>query len=234
MSKSSSSTPLTSSQVIHFVPNWIGYGRVACSLASFLLMMSQKDYWLLAIVLYLANFIGDLFDGLVARKLDQCSTYGGVLDMVTDRCSTMGLLMILSVEYVPVDATLAFPCFQGAFLGLVLLDISSHWVQTYSALSTGHHHKSAEGNEGRNILVRWFYQYYYFFGYLCVGAELTYVALYARLYVGEEWRPLLDAFLYVSTPGCVAKQVVNLAQLTSGFQAIARYDAEQINRSKKS
>jgi hypothetical protein len=42
---------------------------------------------------------------------------------------------------------------------------------------TGAHHKSLEGNKGKNFLVRWFYQYYWFFGYLCVGAELTYILL---------------------------------------------------------
>ena len=29
-------------------------------------------------------------DGLVARKMNQTSTFGGLLDMVTDRCSTLG------------------------------------------------------------------------------------------------------------------------------------------------
>ena len=116
-------------------------------------MMAFPQQWLLAIGLYLLNFIGDLFDGLVARKLDQCSSFGGILDMLTDRCSTAGLLMILSVEYIPIDEALSFPYFRMAFLLLVLLDVSSHWMQTYSVLATGHHHKSKEGNEGRNILV---------------------------------------------------------------------------------
>lgn len=116
-------------------------------------MIAFPHQWLLAISLYLLNFIGDLFDGLVARKLNQCSSFGGILDMLTDRCSTAGLFMILSVEYIPVDEALAFPFFRIVFLLLVLLDVSSHWMQTYSVLATGHHHKSKEGNEGRNILV---------------------------------------------------------------------------------
>jgi phosphatidylglycerophosphate synthase len=31
-----------------------------------------------------------VIDGLVARKLNQTSTFGGLLDMVIDRCSTLG------------------------------------------------------------------------------------------------------------------------------------------------
>ena len=230
-------TTISGNDVVHFVPNYIGYARVACALASFILM-TLDTCWLLATALYLSNFVGDLFDGLAARKLDQCSTYGSVLDMVTDRCSTLGLLFILSVEYSEIDASMNAPWFRLAFLALVLLDISSHWVQTYSALSTGHHHKSEAGNKGRSFLVRWFYQYYYFFGYLCVGTEFTYVSLYVRKKLmeneGHDWiQQALDLFLYICIPGCIAKQFVNVAQLTSGFSAIAAHDAEQINNKRK-
>jgi phosphatidylglycerophosphate synthase len=50
-------------------------------------------------MLYLYSFTADLFDGMAARKFNQCSTFGGLLDMVTDRCSTLGLLFVLYGEY---------------------------------------------------------------------------------------------------------------------------------------
>ena len=49
----------------------------------------------------MSSFVGDLFDGMAARKFKQESSFGGLLDMVTDRCSTTGLLYILSTEYKP-------------------------------------------------------------------------------------------------------------------------------------
>ena len=52
-----------------------------------------------AIASYIYSFAADLFDGMAARKFNQCSTFGGLLDMVTDRCSTLGLLFILYGEY---------------------------------------------------------------------------------------------------------------------------------------
>jgi len=45
------------------------------------------------------SFAADLFDGMAARRFNQCSSFGGMLDMVTDRCSTLGLLFILYGEY---------------------------------------------------------------------------------------------------------------------------------------
>jgi len=46
--------------------------------------------------------------------------------MITDRCSTAGLLHVLSFEY---NEYVTFPLFRVLFMGLILLDISSHWCQ---------------------------------------------------------------------------------------------------------
>jgi len=62
-------------------------------------MICSPAYWIIAITCYVASFVGDLFDGMAARKYNQCSTFGGLIDMVTDRCSTAGLLCVLSREY---------------------------------------------------------------------------------------------------------------------------------------
>ena len=117
-----------------------------------------------------------------------------------------------------------------------MLDVASHWCQMYAATSRGgRHHKSAAGNAGRSRLVQAYYASYPFFGYCCVGTELTYVALYvrARLAEGSHPRGALAAgigyFLMVSVPACTAKQVVNLSQLGSSCYAVAEGDAARKN-----
>jgi CDP-diacylglycerol--inositol 3-phosphatidyltransferase len=92
------------------------------------------------------------------------SNYGAVLDMVTDRCSTAGLLVVLSHLY---------PKYMLVFLYLLILDFSSHWYHMYSSKG---HHKSVAGD--RNLLLRLYYGVYPFFGYCCVGTELFYILLY--------------------------------------------------------
>ena len=89
----------TAGDVLWYIPNFIGYLRVICTILSLILMICFPHRWILAISLYVFSFVGDLFDGLAARKFDQCSLFGGLLDMVTDRCSTAGLLCVLSHEY---------------------------------------------------------------------------------------------------------------------------------------
>jgi CDP-diacylglycerol--inositol 3-phosphatidyltransferase len=121
---------------------------------------------------------------------------------------------------------LFFPCWK-IFLLLSLLDISSHWCQMYSTATVGNHHKSEIGNEGRHFLVRWFYKYYSFFGYLCVGAEFTYIIAYTLPFTnGSTIHSLLIIILWLVIPGCVLKQLVNVMQLSSACYAVAQYDAE--------
>lgn len=207
-------TTTTPKDVFLFVPNLIGYARIIATIVSLNLVGS---WW--SLVVYLASFVLDLVDGWVARQLGQTSELGGLLDMLTDRCSTMGLLYVLGKLY---D--------HQIFLALAVLDVASHWCQMYS--SAGQHHKSATNNQNRHFLVRWFYGYYWFFGYLCVGTELTYLFLYAWTLTEseDELRGILQIGLVVGIPACIAKQCVNCMQLVSSLQVIAARDAEQHNK----
>ena len=224
----------TPKDVLLFIPNLIGYARIVSVLTSLLLMILVPQLWIPSILLYLAGFIGDLVDGWAARKWNQMSSFGGVLDMVTDRCSTLGLLYVLGSESAfRNDAT-----WKILFLLLQILDISSHWTQMHSSLALGTHHKSEEGNKKKNFLVRWFYSYYYFFGYLCVGAEFTYALLYvkSKLLSSDHpsfWLTTANYALVLTTPGCIAKQLVNIMQLGSSCYSIATYDADERNNHKK-
>jgi len=282
-STSKKPAPTTAKDVLWYIPNVIGYGRIVCVLVSWiLLLLGQSPQGLtllggssntivaslvistsLALVLYICGFVGDLFDGMMARKFQQTSQFGGVLDMITDRCSTLGLLYLLGQEgsAVPVDysgnerwSISNYPfVFSGLCLFLQVLDIASHWLQMHSSLLLGNlHHKSAQGNLQKHFLVQWFYQYYYFFGYLCVGAEFTYILLFLRqrlftlLYYQQQqaletsyaWLtslvPYINIALMVTGPGCIAKQAVNVMQLLSSCYAIAQADADEKNNKKTS
>jgi len=252
----------TTTDVLLYIPNLIGYARVILCSISFVLMLSYPSLWIIALGMYLTSFVGDLIDGWLARKFNQTSQFGGVLDMITDRCGTLGLLYVLGQEYhyltlenkdslssttSLVSTSSVYLMLRIAFVFLQILDISSHWCQMHAALSLGVHHKSDQGNQQNHFLVQWFYKYYYFFGYLCVGAEFTYLLLYARQRIvvaalaaaaaGRNdsmafWQQTIDSALVVTVPGCLAKQAVNVMQLISACRQIARKDAEQANYDK--
>ena len=57
----------TAEDVLLFVPNLIGYGRIICTLASLFLMIAFPRFWVFAVALYILSFVGDLF-GKILKK----------------------------------------------------------------------------------------------------------------------------------------------------------------------
>eukprot|EP00944_MAST-04C_sp_MAST-4C-sp1_P004153 g4153.t1 len=207
--------------VLLYVPNLIGYARVLLT-GMFFYYAFDAQSWPLAIACYVASFTLDFFDGYFARLLDQCSRLGQVLDMVTDRVSTAVLLAVLSMLQ---------PDRSSIYVFLLALDFSSHWFHMKSA-GEGHHKKV---DEKRNIILRMYYATYVLFGYCCVSAEFTYITLYTLHYEPQLAIPIiglpLQSFLwYLLVPGCVIKNIVNVAQLWSAMCTIAEGDAEEHNK----
>ncbi|KAJ1909110.1 phosphatidylinositol synthase 1 (CDP-alcohol phosphatidyltransferase1), partial [Tieghemiomyces parasiticus] len=76
----------------------------------------------LCLVLYGLSCLLDALDGHAARRFHQSSRFGAVLDMVTDRCTTICLLCYLAQVY---------PAWTLLFQFLISLDISSHYIHMY-------------------------------------------------------------------------------------------------------
>ncbi|CAE6150421.1 unnamed protein product [Arabidopsis arenosa] len=141
-----------------YIPNIVGYMRVLLNCIAFSVCFSNKTLFSL---LYFFSFCCDAVDGWCARKFNQVSTFGAVLDMVTDRVSTACLLVILSQIYRP----------SLVFLSLLALDIASHWLQMYSTFLSGKaSHKDVK--DSTNWLFRLYYGNRMFMGYCCVSCEV--------------------------------------------------------------
>lgn len=101
-------------------------------------------------LLYSISCLLDALDGYAARIYNQSTTFGAILDMVTDRCTTACLLVFLSS---------AWPRWAIVFQGLISLDFASHYMHMYAMLAMGgsnQSHKNIDSNSN------WFlYQYYH-------------------------------------------------------------------------
>ena len=202
-----------------FVPNLIGYIRVILLYVCY--AMAMRD-WKIATTCYILSFAGDLLDGWAARKFDQSSQFGYVLDMVTDRCATTGLISILCGLY---------PDYIPILLYFQMADLASHWYHVYSTSTEGSgHHKTKEALTERNIVLRKYYDIYWLFAYLCAGAEFTWIALYV-LHFAPDFGigPISLAFVtrYGFAPACLMKNIVNLCQFASAAQNLAIRDTQQ-------
>ncbi|XP_071946428.1 CDP-diacylglycerol--inositol 3-phosphatidyltransferase-like isoform X1 [Antedon mediterranea] len=67
--------------VFLYVPNLIGYARLTLLFSSCLFYTRSPMVFL---ALYSANAVLDVFDGIAARKLNQCSAFGAWFDVVID------------------------------------------------------------------------------------------------------------------------------------------------------
>ena len=100
-------------------------------------------------LLYSISCLLDALDGYAARRFNQSTKFGAVLDMVTDRCTTACLLVFLAS---------AFPRWALLFQGLISLDLASHYMHMYATLAmggSGQSHKKV--SEERSWILKQYY-----------------------------------------------------------------------------
>lgn len=154
-----------SENIFLFVPNLIGYGRIILALFSFYYMPSSPG---LAAGSYILSGFLDAFDGQAARMFNQGTKFGAMLDMLTDRCGTMCLLVTLSHFY---------PKYMFIFQVSMTIDIACHWLHLHTTVVSGQtSHKSEAAN--CNVLLRFYYTSRPMLFFMCSGNELFYASLY--------------------------------------------------------
>jgi CDP-diacylglycerol--inositol 3-phosphatidyltransferase len=123
-----------------------GYSRVVLAVISLYYMPLHPRTCTL---LYSISCLLDALDGMAARRFEQSTKFGAVLDMVTDRCTTACLLVFLAS---------AWPWFSIIFQGLISLDLASHYMHMYATLSmggSGQSHKKVD--ETRSWVLKQYY-----------------------------------------------------------------------------
>nr|CFW94243.1 Eka-PI synthase protein [Euperipatoides kanangrensis] len=104
------------------------------------------------------------------KKLRDCvgSKFGAMLDMLTDRCATMCLLVTLAHFY---------PSYMFFFQLSMALDIASHWLHLHSSVvQGGASHKLIDLSA--NPILRIYYHSKIVLFCMCAGNELFYCMLY--------------------------------------------------------
>eukprot|EP01098_Paradermamoeba_levis_P005039 TRINITY_DN2138_c0_g1_i1.p1 TRINITY_DN2138_c0_g1~~TRINITY_DN2138_c0_g1_i1.p1 ORF type:complete len:216 (+),score=40.20 TRINITY_DN2138_c0_g1_i1:71-718(+) len=198
-------------KIFLFVPNIIGYVRIALSVLSFLLAFKSP---VLFSLMYATSFLLDGLDGYAARSLNQCTKFGAVLDMVVDRVSTAGLTIVLSHLY---------PNFLFAFILLCMLDFTSHWIRMYSSLVTGSDsHKDVR--EDQHFLLKHYYGNRNILGLLCIGNEFFYIFAYLHAHFASF--SLWFGCLWLCFPIFALKQVINVIQLHASSYELVEWEVE--------
>ncbi|PGH15892.1 hypothetical protein AJ79_02059 [Helicocarpus griseus UAMH5409] len=163
-----------------FYPNLIGYFRVFLAIASLYYMPLHPRTCSL---LYSVSCLLDALDGVAARHFNQSTTFGAVLDMVTDRCTTACLLVFLSS---------AWPRWAILFQGLISLDLASHYMHMYATLSmggSGQSHKKIDSS--RSWILYQYYNSKTVLFIFCLFNELFFIGLYLLSFSSPTLSPSL-------------------------------------------
>lgn len=219
----SSPQPLTTRTIFLYIPNLIGYSRVVFALASLFFMQWHPKY---CTVLYCLSCILDALDGAAARKYNQTSQFGAVLDMVTDRCTTSSLICYLCVTY---------PRWAIFFQLLVSLDLASHYMHMYAMLTAGSVSHKKVGSESK--ILQLYYTNNKVLFLFCAFNELFFVGLYLYSFplktpphLGYYYGiPLSYATIIciVTFPLWLGKQIINGVQMYRAAIMLAERDVEE-------
>lgn len=193
--------------VFLFIPNIIGYIRIFLLALSFYYMIDHHRFGML---LYLASNALDAVDGLAARLLNQSSILGSMLDMLTDRVSTMCLLVTLGHLY---------PSYLKLSLLLLSIDITSHWLHFFSSKMQGNEsHKSISV---RDITMRLYYQNKIVLTSVCAMEQLFYASILIFYFENSFYLLCIGT---ICAPGFIFKNWINLLQIYYSSRFIASLD----------
>ena len=210
---------MTEENIFLFVPNIIGYARIALVLLSFYFM---RSFPVCAVLCYLLSALLDAFDGYAARTLNQSTRFGAMLDMLTDRCATMCLLVNLALLY---------PAYTFLFQLSMCLDVASHWLHLHSSTVKGSASHKAIDLSG-NPVLRLYYTSRPLLFVMCSGNELFFCLLYVLHHVDEpaSWLRWLQGACGVV---CLLKSGVSLLHLVTAARNMAAVDTAERQKARR-
>ena len=79
------------------IPNWLSFIRIA--LIPVFAVLFVQGHQLVAVIVMICATLTDLFDGKIARKFNQVSNLGKILDPIADKLSQMAIVIVLLYTY---------------------------------------------------------------------------------------------------------------------------------------
>eukprot|EP00914_Ancora_sagittata_P002986 GHVO01006206.1.p1 GENE.GHVO01006206.1~~GHVO01006206.1.p1 ORF type:complete len:213 (-),score=26.00 GHVO01006206.1:266-883(-) len=187
------------SNVYLFVPNVIGYVRIA--LLALSVPLFAHGVWHVAIGAYLVAQLLDIADGMAARRFGQVSQFGAVLDQVTDRMSTAAIMMVAASLY---------PHYLTVIIALAIADLAGHWFHTIGSLVSGKTNHKDIPNGWR--LLSWYYKAPYAMLACHGGNEAVWLLLCILPYIPPYVHTPAMIVLCLNAPLCILKAVTNVLQ----------------------
>ena len=199
-----------------YIPNIIGYFRILLMFLSYTFSETSPLGFLSC---YFTSQFLDMFDGMAARKFNQSTKFGAMLDMVTDRCSTIGLMLILSHK---------LPQYTILCHIFVWIDICSHWAHMLAQLQAGStSHKLVTSGPA---LLQYYYKTKWFMVLLIFGAEGFPVSTIMTTFT--EYPYLVQIFTilsHIGFPLFLMKHFINIIQFANASKMLDEVKYQKAN-----
>jgi CDP-diacylglycerol--inositol 3-phosphatidyltransferase len=212
-------TNVTSSQAstkhfFLFPANIIGFIRIALLVSLF---ATLRQYPMISVSIYSAVLLLDGVDGYLARRFNQTTAFGTILDMITDRASVALLLLVLSI----IDQARWW-----LYASLLLIDLSSHLAIIYStAIAQKQSHKQTLMQS--HAIMKLYYGKRWFLSLICASHDFCLCAIY--LYIFMPSAALLWCMSILSI-GLLIKTYIHLLQLYYAFKIASHKDVFFTNK----
>ncbi|CRG97546.1 CDP-diacylglycerol--inositol 3-phosphatidyltransferase, putative [Plasmodium gallinaceum] len=198
-----------------YIPNIIGYIRVILALFGF--MICRQNLPIFA-VFYATSQMLDGLDGWTARKYNQTSVFGQILDQITDRLSTCLLYLLISNVY---DKYVLV-------VGLIMIaDIGGHYFHSTSCAIAGNrtHKKIEKGNR----LLKLYYERQSVMVMCIIAYESFLISIYILKVASE--KSLIYILSYYAIKFCFPlaafKVFTNVSQGIYGVKRLVEMDCKK-------
>ncbi len=145
-----------------------------------------------------------------------------MLDQLTDRLGTLGLVMALCIIY---------PRWLLLFQLSAIIDIGSHWIHLHAADIRG----ATTHKQSNNPLLHLYYTSRPFLFAMCAGNEAFYGFVYLAHFVSGPTIfgiGLIPALAVLCAPIAFVKTGISLVHLVSAAQTIAEIDVQARTKTK--
>lgn len=102
------------------IPNLMSFCRIL--LIPVFAVLFYKDYTIAAVIVLGISGLSDLFDGKIARKFNQVSNLGKMLDPIADKLTVFAIAIILFIKFYTADNS-TLHLFSWVFLLFIVKDL---------------------------------------------------------------------------------------------------------------
>jgi len=200
--------------VFFLLPNIITVSRLILFLVS-LVMLSIHSYPVFWFIILFFCDLGDALDGYLARKRNECTKIGQILDFTFDRIMVIGGMFLLC---------LFFPKYWFVFFLVAFLDVLAHYLYLKSVYELGEtdHKKTVSSCP---MILRWYYKSKTTIFLVCFFHDLFFGLLMLSHLI--EINTLCKTILYFSASFAWLKTYIHINKIVFSLKSIAELETQK-------